>query len=167
MGGIHYPLLSDFWPHGAIAEKYGVLHTKGYSERAIFVINGDGIIEYIDIHRIDEQPSNDVLFKELARINPHFNQEVVARVNPETAQLPHGGVVMYCTSWCPDCRMARAWLKANNIPYTEVDVTNFPGAADQVKKWANGNLTTPTFDIDGKIVVEFDKTKLTAMLMPK
>jgi glutaredoxin len=108
-----------------------------------------------------------VLFKELSRINPNFNDEIVARIKPEAAKLPHGGVVMYCTSWCPDCKLARAWLKANNIPYTEVDVTTFPGAAEQVRKWANGNLTSPTFDIDGKILVDFDEAKLAAILKSK
>jgi glutaredoxin len=159
--------LSDFWPHGAVAEKYGVLRPNGTSERAIFIINGNGIIEYIDIHDIDNQPSNEVLFKELSRINPNFNDEIVARIKPEAAKLPHGGVVMYCTSWCPDCKLAGAWFKANNIPYTEVDVTTFPGAAEQVRKWANGNLTTPTFDIDGKILVEFDESRITAILKSK
>ena len=144
-----------------------MLRSNGTSERAIFIINGNGIIEYIDIHDVDEQPSNEVLFKELSRINPNFNDEIVARIKPETAKLPHGGIVMYCTSWCPDCKLARAWFKAKNIPYIEVDVTTFPGAAEQVRKWANGNLTTPTFDIDGIIQVEFDEEKLTAILKSK
>jgi len=53
LGGIHYPLLSDFWPHGAVAKKYGVLRVEGYAERAIFIIDKIGIIRYIDIHDID------------------------------------------------------------------------------------------------------------------
>ena len=67
---------------------------------------------------------------------------------------------MYCTKWCPDCRQARAWLKAHNQEYTEVDITSTPGAAAQVRAWANGNETTPTFDIDGTIIVDFDETRL-------
>ncbi len=108
-----------------------------------------------------------MLFKELARINPNFNDEIVAQIKPETAKLPHGGVVMYCTSWCPDCKRAKAWFKGKNIQYTEVDVTTFPGAAEQVRKWAKGNLTTPTFDIDGNILVNFDAAKLAAVLKLK
>ena len=59
LGGIQYPLLSDFWPHGAVAECYGVLRTEGYTERAIFVIDGKGVIRYIDIHDINDRPDND------------------------------------------------------------------------------------------------------------
>src|SRR5512136_2939373 len=70
LGGINFPLLSDFWPHGAVAVKYGVLRPEGHSERAIFMIDKRGIIRYIDIHNIDEQPDNDVLFAELRKIDP-------------------------------------------------------------------------------------------------
>lgn len=41
--GIHYPLLADFHPRGAVAAKYGVyLEDKGISGRAIFIIDRDG-----------------------------------------------------------------------------------------------------------------------------
>jgi mycoredoxin len=76
------------------------------------------------------------------------------------ADLPHGGVVLYCTSWCPDCRRARAWLKEHEISYTEVDIGRNPKGAKQVREWANGNETTPTFEIDGTIIVNFNEMKL-------
>ncbi len=74
-------------------------------------------------------------------------------------------VVMYCTSWCPDCRRARAWLEENDIAYTEVDISNNAAAARQVRAWANGNQVTPTFDISGTIVVDFDVEKLSRILL--
>ena len=83
---------------------------------------------------------------------------------PEPVALPHGGIVMYCTKWCPDCKDARAWLAEHNLPYTEVDITTTPGAAAQVERWADGNRTTPTFDIDGTIVVDFDLPRLKEVL---
>ena len=49
-------MLSDFWPHGYVALKYGVLRSEGISERAIFVVDKQGIIRYIDIHDINEEP---------------------------------------------------------------------------------------------------------------
>jgi glutaredoxin len=71
---------------------------------------------------------------------------------------------MYCTRWCPDCKKARVWLAEHHLPYTEVDINITPGAVDQVKKWAGGNRTTPTFDIDGTIIVDFDIEKLSRVL---
>ena len=43
LGGLSYPLLSDFYPHGEVAQKFGVLRTgdplPGISERAVFVVD--------------------------------------------------------------------------------------------------------------------------------
>jgi thioredoxin reductase (NADPH) len=78
--------------------------------------------------------------------------------------LPSGGIVMYCTKWCPDCRRARVWLKERNLDYTEVNIYATPGALDQVRKWGEGRLVTPTFDIDGAIILDFDEVKLRQVL---
>jgi peroxiredoxin (alkyl hydroperoxide reductase subunit C) len=63
-----FPVLSDFWPHGATAEAYGVLRSDGTTERALFVIDKAGIIRYIDVHDINDRPRLDVLIKELEKI---------------------------------------------------------------------------------------------------
>ena len=163
LGGITYPLLSDFWPHGEVAQKYGVLRSEGYSERAIFITDKEGVIQYIDIHDINDQPSNEVLFNQLARIEPS-SAAVKPTQRSEGEELPQGGVVMYCTSWCPGCRKARKWLAEHQIDYVEVDVAANPKEAAQVRKWANGNLVTPTLDIHGTIVVDWDEEKVAHLL---
>ena len=69
IGGITYPLLSDFWPHGAVSEKYGVFRAEGgMSERAIFIIDKQGIVRYIDVHDIGEQPDVEQCFEELGKL---------------------------------------------------------------------------------------------------
>jgi len=68
IGGISFPLLSDFFPHGEVADKYGVLRAEGMPERAIFIIDKQGIIRYIDVHDIKEQPDESVIFEELAKL---------------------------------------------------------------------------------------------------
>ncbi len=67
---------------------------------------------------------------------------------------------MYCTPWCTDCKLARHWFEMNEIPYTEVDIFTTPGAERQVRTWTNGPLITPTINIDGQIVLDFDLPKL-------
>jgi len=163
LGGITYPLLSDFWPHGEVAQRFGVLREDGTSERALFIIDRQGIIRYVDVHDIDKQPSNDELRRAIRAVDPEVRDRPEME-EPEPVPLPHGGIVMYCTKWCPDCKNARAWLAKHNLPYTEVDITTTPGAAKQVEAWANGNRTTPTFDIDGTIVVDFDLPRLREVL---
>jgi len=56
MGQLWFPVLSDFWPHGAVAKRYGVLRSGGVSERALFVIDKKGTIRYIDVHDINKRP---------------------------------------------------------------------------------------------------------------
>jgi peroxiredoxin len=68
LGGITFPLLSDFYPHGAVAEKYGVLRAEGMSERAIFIIDKQGVVRFIDVHAIGEQPDEAEIFEELAKL---------------------------------------------------------------------------------------------------
>jgi peroxiredoxin len=63
-----FPVLSDFWPHGAVADRYGVLRSGGASERALFVIDKGGIIRYIDVHDINERPRLEVLARELEKL---------------------------------------------------------------------------------------------------
>jgi glutaredoxin len=67
---------------------------------------------------------------------------------------------MYCTPWCPACRRARAFLQERGIAYEEVDISRDREAAKRVKGWANGNETTPTFDVGGTIIVDYDLPKL-------
>ncbi len=166
MGGINYPLLSDFWPHGAVSEKYGVLRKDGYTERAIFVIDKKGIIRYIDIHDIDQQPDNEELFKILRDIDPEGAKMVMNKEGNPVAEssISHDEIILYCTSWCPDCRRARNWLKTKNIPFVEVDIDANPTASEQVKKWNGGKRITPTFDINGVILTNFDEEKLSYAL---
>jgi peroxiredoxin len=54
--GVDFPILSDFYPHGAVSEKYGVLLPNGVSERAVIGIDKEGIVRYIDVHPILEIP---------------------------------------------------------------------------------------------------------------
>ena len=171
LGGITYPLLSDFWPHGEVAQKFGVLLPDGRSQRALFVIDRSGIIRYVDVHDIEDQPDNEVLFRELAAIEGvPVPQEIIpsAPVQPAAPAQPTVGkeplVVMYCTDWCPGCRRARVYLKENDIPYREVNIARDRAAAAQVRNWTGGYETTPTFDINGSIVVTFDVDKINKLL---
>lgn len=43
---LHFPLLADFEPKGAVAKLYGVYHAAGFAERALFVIDKEGIIRW-------------------------------------------------------------------------------------------------------------------------
>lgn len=68
LGGISFDLLSDFYPHGAAAEQYGVLHAAGFPERAIFVVDTDGRVIWRRRYEIGEQPETRELLAEIERL---------------------------------------------------------------------------------------------------
>jgi peroxiredoxin (alkyl hydroperoxide reductase subunit C) len=68
MGKLWFPVLSDFYPHGKVAETYGVLRSDGTTERALFVIDKKGVIRYIDVHDINKRPPLEALVRELEKL---------------------------------------------------------------------------------------------------
>jgi len=63
LGGISYNLLADFNPKGEVAKSYGAWRdADGISERALFIVDKEGKIAYVDIHDIGDQPDNEELF---------------------------------------------------------------------------------------------------------
>ena len=52
MGGIRHPLLSDFWPHGDVSRKLGILNQdSGISNRALFIIDPEGVVRHSELHQ--------------------------------------------------------------------------------------------------------------------
>jgi alkyl hydroperoxide reductase subunit AhpC len=50
LGGLWYPLLADFHPKGTVADSYGIMTDEGYSERACFLIDKQGIVRDVEIY---------------------------------------------------------------------------------------------------------------------
>ena len=166
-GGVTYPVLSDFYPHGAVAKKYGILREEGFTERAIIIIDKKGVVQYVDVHEIEEMPSIDVLFEELKRIAPEDAGKLTRDAGVESVEIPTGKILMYSNPWCPDSRLAREWMKENNIEYHEINIFRDEAAANKVRKWSGGYLISPTFEIGEKIVFDFQKEELEELLLGK
>jgi peroxiredoxin len=66
LGPISFDMLSDFHPHGEVAQKYGVFRPKdGISERAVFVIDKQGKVAWSKTYDIPQQPDNAEIFDAL------------------------------------------------------------------------------------------------------
>jgi peroxiredoxin len=66
---LHFPLLADFEPKGAVARKYGAYRDEdGTSERALFVLDGDGIIRWSYCSPIAVNPGADGILNALESI---------------------------------------------------------------------------------------------------
>ena len=73
-------------------------------------------------------------------------------------------IVIYTTDWCPVCRTAKRYLDERGLVYQEVDIEKTPGAAERLEEWSGGFRTVPTFNIDGRVIVDFDRPALEASL---
>ncbi len=73
---------------------------------------------------------------------------------------------MYGTEECPWCARTRAFLKAHNIPFQDIDVgSDQKAAAEMVEK--SGQYGVPVIDIEGTIIVGFDEQQLRRALKIK
>jgi glutaredoxin 3 len=72
-------------------------------------------------------------------------------------------VMVYSTSTCPFCLRAKQFLKDNNINFEDIDVS-----ADQARIQEmiqkSGQMGVPVIDIDGEIIVGFDKERIARAL---
>jgi glutaredoxin len=75
---------------------------------------------------------------------------------------PH--IVVYGAYWCQDTTRSRNYLSRHGVSYTFVDVEADSDAAQRVMDWNAGNLSTPTLDIDGRVVTEPSDEELAEIL---
>ena len=62
LGGLSYHLLSDFYPQGEVSRQYGALRDDGLSERAIVIVDKEGIVRRTRLYQMDDQaPIEDVI----------------------------------------------------------------------------------------------------------
>ncbi len=75
-------------------------------------------------------------------------------------------IIVYSTQSCPYCMMVKAYLKENNIEFDDIDVgADHEKAMEMVEK--SGQMGVPVIDIDGEIVIGFNKPKIDEILKKK
>ena len=74
-------------------------------------------------------------------------------------------IILYGTSWCPDCRRARRLLDQAGVSYLDIDIEQDPRAAQLVEKLNRGFRSVPTIIFpDGSTLVEPSNAQLSAKL---
>ena len=89
------------------------------------------------------------------------NAVFVARA--EEAGKPKKNVVIYTTPTCPWCNRLKQYLRMHKIAFRDIDVSKDPKIAQELVK-KSGHTGVPQAEIDGKIVVGFDKKKIDQLL---
>lgn len=66
------------------------------------------------------------------------------------------GVIVYSTPTCPYCHLAKQFLKENNVSFQEFNVAEDRAKAQEMIQ-KSGQTGVPVLDLNGKIIVGFDK----------
>ena len=72
-------------------------------------------------------------------------------------------VKVYSTPTCPYCHIAKQFLAENNIAFEDIDVSASQTLAQEMIS-KSGQLGVPVVDIDGQIIVGFDKARIKQLL---
>ena len=71
--------------------------------------------------------------------------------------------MVYGTSTCPFCIKTKQFLKDNNVDFEDIDVASNPDKAQEMVQ-KSGQMGVPVLDIEGEIIVGFDKDKISKAL---
>lgn len=71
-------------------------------------------------------------------------------------------IIIYSTPTCPSCKNVKEFLKEKKIKFITKDVSDKKNADEMIKK--SNQMSVPVIDIDGKIIIGFDKDKLNRQL---
>jgi peroxiredoxin len=69
LGGLPFPLLSDYWPHGAIGKAYGVFNDeRGMDKRSAFLVDAGGIVRFAKVYEPGTIPESRDLLEQLRKM---------------------------------------------------------------------------------------------------
>jgi peroxiredoxin len=73
IGWLDYPLASDYWPHGAIAQKFGIQRLgeplPGINDRSVFIVDKRGKVAFAKVYELGQEPDYEELLTELKKLN--------------------------------------------------------------------------------------------------
>lgn len=65
-------------------------------------------------------------------------------------------LVVYTTTSCPACKMAKSWMRDHDVSYVERSVDTDPAARAELTKITGGSVAVPTFMVDDEVLTGFD-----------
>jgi peroxiredoxin len=72
IGWLDYPLASDYWPHGAVAQKFGIQRLgeplPGINDRSVFVVDKSGKVAFAKVYELGQEPDYEELLTEVKKL---------------------------------------------------------------------------------------------------
>ncbi len=86
----------------------------------------------------------------------------------DTTDTTSPKVIIYSTTWCAFCKTEEQYLQKLGVAYTKKDVEQDKDAYEELMKKNGGNFQgVPVTDIDGEIILGFDRPKIDSVLRDK
>ena len=151
LGGVSFPLLSDFQPKGAVAKSFGhYLQEAGITDRSTVIVDKEGIVRYsVSVTPAGQRKVGD-LVGECQKVNVEEPSTKLAEGKP----LPKD-TVLYVKSHCGHSR--RALLAMDNLHLAStlqvINVSEDPGGATALEK-AGGKNQAPCLVLGGRSIYE-------------
>ncbi len=82
---------------------------------------------------------------------------------PKAKRTKRPRVIMFSTPSCSYCNMAKVYFRRNKIKFRDVDVSKDAAAARDLQR-RSGQMGVPVIDINGRLIVGFDKPKINKLL---
>ncbi|MCP3985983.1 MAG: redoxin domain-containing protein [bacterium] len=151
LGGISFPLLSDFEPKGAVAKAYDLyLEGPGISDRATVLIDAGGVVR----HASSEGPAGKREIGELVSLAEGLDRSYEDSREDFSAAPGIPGAVVYLRDACGASRAVRVALDNLHLDGVEVRNVSKDGAALQALKDASGAETAPCLVAQGQSTSE-------------
>lgn len=151
LGGISFPLLSDFEPKGAVARAYGFyLEDSGITDRATVLIDASGVVQ----HASSVGPGGERDIGELASLAEHLDAGYAGAREAFADGPGVDGAVLYVRDSCGFSRAVR--LAVDNLHLADVEIRNVSQdpKALQALRDLSGADTAPCLEIGGEVVKE-------------
>ncbi len=152
LGGVSFPLLSDFEPKGAVARAYGLyLEGPGITDRATVLIDSGGSVR----HASSVTPAGKRDIEELAALSEQIHRDAGTPTQPFADPIGLGsGAVLYVKSHCGFSRAAQ--LAVDNLHAKTLTVKNVSDDAQALAELraASGGETAPCLVVGGEAVPE-------------
>lgn len=155
MGGVSFPLLSDFHPHGEVSRKYGVyLENAGHSDRATVLIDKAGIVRFAESVGPSGRRNIDELLARATEINAQQPRSAPAAA-PDRGALAEDAT-LYVREGCRFCGSvlrAAANLRCDKR-FRVRDVTKDPSARRDLDALAGPGAKVPALVQGGRVLQE-------------
>jgi glutaredoxin-related protein len=151
LGGISFPLLSDFEPKGAVARAYGFyLEDAGITDRATVLIDASGVVQ----HASSAGPGGERDIGELASLAERLDAEYSGAREAFVDGPGVDGAVLYVRDSCGFSRAAR--IAVDNLHLANVKIRNVSQDPKALKalRDLSGADTAPCLEIGGEVVKE-------------